>query len=49
MIATDSIRCKKKDSIAWFIEGSNDNCRHWKNKIGWDCVRVKVTIEILKP
>lgn len=48
MIATDSIRWRKKDSISWFIDGTNDSWRHWRDKIGWRCVKIKVKIEILE-
>jgi hypothetical protein len=47
MILFDSIRYRRSDSIAWFIEGSGNTWRHWKEKIGWRCIKVVVTIKPL--
>lgn len=47
MILTDSVKSTRKQSIAWFIKGSGDTWRHWREKIGWRCVKVIVTIEII--
>lgn len=40
----ESLRYRRTDSIQWFIKDSGNTWRHWKNKIGWRCIKVKVTI-----
>lgn len=47
MILSDSIRYTRKESIAWFINGSGNTWRHWREKIGWRCIKVKVSINPL--
>lgn len=47
MILEDSLKWKRTDSIKWFISGTRQDWRHWR-KIGWKCVRVKVTIHVLE-
>lgn len=47
MILPESVRYKRTESIAWFIDGTNNTWRYWKEKIGWQCIKVKVTIEVI--
>lgn len=44
----ESLDYYRSRSIAKFIEGSGRPWWHWRDKIGWQCIKVKVTITILK-
>ena len=41
---TDTLAWKRTDSIKFLCDGTNKNWRHWRDKIGWRCIKFKVTI-----
>lgn len=40
----ETLKWRRTDSIKKMCEGTNMNWRHWRNTVGWRCIKVKVII-----